>query len=344
MGLFFRKSIKAGPFRINLSKSGIGVSGGIKGARISTGPRGTELHLGRKGIYYRKKLGGKAQETHRPTQVHHGLQNCVYLTYQSNYFDVLRVLGTPSQQITTGPPEARIPNTIMVYAGRGAVFLAYENVADMVNLSTSHYLGTKAFYPEHVIHVSNEEFRLSLDAYKFLPGSIAPAASYSPAPSNNRRWIILALAVLLFIGWASSNNKPNNSDVQYSQQQVAPTATTKPSPTPQVAKHKRTKESQTTQRSGNAPLSESQSNTALIVSESNPASPVDQYKPATDTTPLIVGENTQRPRRSLSDTALLNNSSSRSTSGHGYIRGPRGGCYYLSGSGRKVYVDRSLCN
>jgi hypothetical protein len=28
----------------------------------------------------------------------------------------------------------------------------------------------------------------------------------------------------------------------------------------------------------------------------------------------------------------------------GYIRGPRGGCYYISGSGRKVYVDRSLCN
>jgi len=28
----------------------------------------------------------------------------------------------------------------------------------------------------------------------------------------------------------------------------------------------------------------------------------------------------------------------------GYIRGPRGGCYYISGSGRKVYVDRSMCN
>lgn len=28
-----------------------------------------------------------------------------------------------------------------------------------------------------------------------------------------------------------------------------------------------------------------------------------------------------------------------------YIRGPRGGCYYLSGSGRKVYVkDKSLCD
>jgi hypothetical protein len=27
-----------------------------------------------------------------------------------------------------------------------------------------------------------------------------------------------------------------------------------------------------------------------------------------------------------------------------YTTGPRGGCYYLSGSGRKVYVDHSLCN
>ena len=27
-----------------------------------------------------------------------------------------------------------------------------------------------------------------------------------------------------------------------------------------------------------------------------------------------------------------------------YTRGPRGGCYYLSGSGRKVHVDHSLCN
>ena len=27
-----------------------------------------------------------------------------------------------------------------------------------------------------------------------------------------------------------------------------------------------------------------------------------------------------------------------------YIRGPRGGCYYISASGRKVYVDRSMCN
>lgn len=28
---------------------------------------------------------------------------------------------------------------------------------------------------------------------------------------------------------------------------------------------------------------------------------------------------------------------------HVYIRGPRGGCYYITGSGNKQYVDRSLC-
>ena len=32
------------------------------------------------------------------------------------------------------------------------------------------------------------------------------------------------------------------------------------------------------------------------------------------------------------------------SSSSGYIRGPRGGCYYYGGTGRKVYVDRSLCN
>ncbi len=38
------------------------------------------------------------------------------------------------------------------------------------------------------------------------------------------------------------------------------------------------------------------------------------------------------------------NGRASSSGGRAYIRGSRGGCYYLSGSGRKVYVDRDLCN
>lgn len=35
MGFNFRKSINAGPFRVNLSKSGVGVSAGVKGFRVT---------------------------------------------------------------------------------------------------------------------------------------------------------------------------------------------------------------------------------------------------------------------------------------------------------------------
>jgi hypothetical protein len=41
MGYYFRKSLNFGGFRVKLSKSGIGYSYGVKGFRISTGPRGT---------------------------------------------------------------------------------------------------------------------------------------------------------------------------------------------------------------------------------------------------------------------------------------------------------------
>lgn len=59
MAFYIRKAIKAGPFRFNLSKSGIGVSAGIKGLRIGSGPRGNYIHMGRGGLYYRKTLNSR---------------------------------------------------------------------------------------------------------------------------------------------------------------------------------------------------------------------------------------------------------------------------------------------
>lgn len=58
MGFYVRKSVKAGPFRFNLSKSGVGVSAGIPGFRVGTGPRGNYIHAGRGGVYYRTTFGG----------------------------------------------------------------------------------------------------------------------------------------------------------------------------------------------------------------------------------------------------------------------------------------------
>jgi hypothetical protein len=56
MGFYIRKALKVGPFRFNLSKSGVGVSAGIKGLRFGTGPRGNYVHMGRGGLYFRRSL------------------------------------------------------------------------------------------------------------------------------------------------------------------------------------------------------------------------------------------------------------------------------------------------
>lgn len=57
MAFYLRKSIRAGPLRLNLSKSGVGVSAGVRGFRIGSGPRGNYVHVGRGGLYYRRSLG-----------------------------------------------------------------------------------------------------------------------------------------------------------------------------------------------------------------------------------------------------------------------------------------------
>lgn len=56
MGIYLRKSIGVGPLRFNLSGSGIGVSGGVRGFRVGAGPRGNYVHMGRHGLYYRATL------------------------------------------------------------------------------------------------------------------------------------------------------------------------------------------------------------------------------------------------------------------------------------------------
>lgn len=56
MPFYIKKSVSVGLFRFNLSKSGIGVSAGVKGFRVGTGPRGHYIHAGRGGLYYRSSI------------------------------------------------------------------------------------------------------------------------------------------------------------------------------------------------------------------------------------------------------------------------------------------------
>lgn len=48
-------------------------------------------------------------------------------------------------------------------------------------------------------------------------------------------------------------------------------------------------------------------------------------------------------RPALPPSPIITAPSRRSDPSRTYIRGPRGGCYYLNSKGNKTYVDRSLC-
>ena len=56
MTAYFRKAFTFGPFRFNLSKSGLGLSFGVTGLRIGISPTGPYIHGGRGGLYFRKSL------------------------------------------------------------------------------------------------------------------------------------------------------------------------------------------------------------------------------------------------------------------------------------------------
>jgi tetratricopeptide (TPR) repeat protein len=62
MGFRLQRRIRLGKFvQLNISKSGVGVSAGVRGFRLSTGPRGTQLNVGLPGtgLSYRKQLSSK---------------------------------------------------------------------------------------------------------------------------------------------------------------------------------------------------------------------------------------------------------------------------------------------
>lgn len=110
MGWGYRKSFGSGPFRVNLSKSGVSYSFGIKGARINTGSKGTYVSMGSHGIYYRKKIGDSIPNSqHAPYQPlpeaeYHGIHTItsadINQLTDSDSKDFIKELSEKSKQIS----------------------------------------------------------------------------------------------------------------------------------------------------------------------------------------------------------------------------------------------------
>src|SRR6266511_4644445 len=76
MGVYLRTSLRAGPFRFNLSRSGIGISVGVPGFRIGTSPRGNYVRLGKSSGYFattsaRARQHGSGMEVAPPRSEEH---------------------------------------------------------------------------------------------------------------------------------------------------------------------------------------------------------------------------------------------------------------------------------
>ena len=80
MGFYFRKSVNLGGLRFNFSKSGVGVSTGVKGFRVGSGPRGNYVQMGRNGVYYKKTWRNRKNRVNK----HSNTQN-IKKYNQNNY-------------------------------------------------------------------------------------------------------------------------------------------------------------------------------------------------------------------------------------------------------------------
>lgn len=83
MGWGIRKSFRVGPMRVNLSKSGIGASVGLKGARVGISSRGQSYVAGGKGnLFFRENLSSGRNSTGDSsggTKTSHGLDTTSFV-------------------------------------------------------------------------------------------------------------------------------------------------------------------------------------------------------------------------------------------------------------------------
>ena len=106
MSFYLRKHFKAGPLRLNLSKGGVGLSGGVTGARIGLSPRGAYVHGGRHGLYYRKYApkGGRQEQRGERRAGEERYFVDTGLTYRPH--SAVRELKTPASPVLKGSSGA----------------------------------------------------------------------------------------------------------------------------------------------------------------------------------------------------------------------------------------------
>lgn len=134
MGFYLRKSFRMGPVRFNLSKSGVGMSAGVTGARVGISSQGRPyVHGGRYGLYYRQYLdspsrggsGGTAGTVRGAAPVL--LHETTGVTFDSGHID-----HTQSPPLLVAPKHSAVLRGTLAVAGAIALMFALGKPASDV--------------------------------------------------------------------------------------------------------------------------------------------------------------------------------------------------------------------
>lgn len=177
MGWYLRKSLGFGPLRVNLSKSGIGYSLGVRGARVGVNSRGTYIRMGRGGIYYQKYL-----ETRSSPAVPAPSQETI--TPQPELANVIATASASSLQDSSATEllneirlhyqKPRIAPLVIVIAALAAIFgmwagLSLWALIGIVLLgAVAHVIAIRADYRRKVIDLDYELAPEAAHAYVAL--------------------------------------------------------------------------------------------------------------------------------------------------------------------------------
>ncbi len=130
MGFYLRTSLNAGPFRFNLSPSGVGVSVGVPGFRVGTGPRGNYVRVASLGTTY---FGGQV-----PGHASHGMPPAMPPAPRNDGVIMQELAGTPVQQLVAAHPSELI-NQLRVAARRRLLWPWVAGIVGVLALITFPY-------------------------------------------------------------------------------------------------------------------------------------------------------------------------------------------------------------
>lgn len=189
MGLFFRKSFSSGPFRFTLSKRGISSSFGVRGARVTAGPRGTFVTLSSHGIYYRHRIDQRNREHQTRSQQQETTEQ----------LPIDSVFHVPSAELIASDQNELVktlnenasaynPGILLIAAALGSVFLfgSYPLIG-LALLVSGVLLGVFVLYRFKEAHTHDIHYSLDQSAasrYAEIQGAIGSLSSCS------RIWVL----------------------------------------------------------------------------------------------------------------------------------------------------------